>query len=135
MVIVIKITLLAGFYASDDWSCEVEVEESMSLEDLHYEILNIVKFDNDHMYQFFVSRREFGSERIHYDNREYSLNIKLSDLFPLPKNRKLFYNFDFGDEWVFQICKTRKKEKQPIDEKIYPIVISESGKKPEQYPD
>ena len=53
------------------------------------------------MYMFFVSRRDFGSERIHYDDREYSLGSKLLNLFPLPKNRKLFYNFDFGDDWIF----------------------------------
>jgi hypothetical protein len=107
----------------------------MSIHDLHVEILNIIKFDNDHMYQFFVSRREFGSERIHYDDREYSLDTKLIDLFPLPKSRKLFYNFDFGDNWIFQISKSRKKAKHSIDEQMYPVVISESGKKPEQYPD
>ncbi|WP_037027324.1 IS1096 element passenger TnpR family protein [Psychromonas aquimarina] len=134
MIIVIKITLLSGFYASNEWSCEVEVDESIALEELHAEILNIIKFNNDHMYQFFISRREFGSERIHYDDREHSLSTKLLDLFPLPKNRKLFYNFDFGDDWIFQISKTRKKAKQPINGQIYPRVITESGKKPEQYP-
>jgi len=135
MIIVIKITLLSGSYASDEWSCEVEVDESMMLEDLHHEILDIVKFDNDHMYQFFVSRREFGSDRVHYDDREHSLSTKLSELFPLPKNRKLFYNFDFGDDWIFQVSKTRKKAKKSSAGQIYPRVISEPGKRPEQYPD
>ena len=55
MTIAIKITLLAGFYASDDCSCEVD--ENMKLDDLHVAILNIIKFDNDHIYQFFTSRR------------------------------------------------------------------------------
>tara|TARA_R110001583_G_scaffold16561_13_gene67828 strand:- start:877 stop:1293 length:417 start_codon:yes stop_codon:yes gene_type:complete len=135
MIVVIKITLLSGFYASEEWSCEVEVDENISLADFHVEILNIVKFDNDHMYQFFVSRREFGSERIYFDDREHSLSTKLIDLFPLPKSRKLFYNFDFGDDWIFQISKSRKKAKHSTDGQIYPVVISESGKKPEQYPD
>lgn len=135
MIITIKMTLVSGFYASEDWSCEFEVDESIILKDLHEELLNIVKFDNDHLYQFFISRLEFGSERVKYNDREHSLSTKLSDLLPLPKNRKLYYNFDFGDEWIFQISKTRKKAKQPVAGQIYPLVVSVSGKMPEQYPD
>ena len=135
MTIVIKIQLLAGLYATSDWSCDIEVEESISLVDLHNEIQRVVNFENDHLYTFFISRRAFGSERTNLDDEEHPVECKLSDLFPLPKNRKLFYWFDFGDDWIFQISKSRKKPKKVNDGLHSSTIISESGNKPEQYPD
>ena len=47
---------------------------------------------------------------------------------------KLYYLFDYGDEWIFQIKKSRKKKK--LNEKIkYPQLIESTGTNPEQYPD
>ena len=33
--------------------------------------------------------------------------IALQRIWPLPKSMKLFYWFDFGDDWKFQINKER----------------------------
>ena len=44
---------------------------------------------------------------------------------------KLFYWFDFGDDWKFQI--TLRKLKAPKPGNQYPRVISEIGPKPQQY--
>jgi hypothetical protein len=135
MIITIKVQLASGLHAREEWSCELEVEEATSLNDLHRVIQDAVGFDDDHMYMFFISRREFGSERTSFDDSEHSLDTKLSGLFPLPKSRKLFYWFDFGDDWIFQVSKTRKKPRQATAGQLYPAIVSESGKKPEQYPD
>ena len=62
------------------------------------------------------------------------LETKINNLFPLPKNKKLYYWFDFGDDWKFQITKSRKKQKEPVPNERYPKIVSESGIKPEQYP-
>jgi hypothetical protein len=52
---------------------------------------------------------------------------------PLPKGQKLFYWFDFGDDWKFEITLKDSKEKKPGVK--YPVVIEEKGRKPEQYPE
>ena len=47
----------------------------------------------------------------------------------------MFYLFDYGDSWVFQVSKTRKKPFEPITDINYPNIVSQSDFKPEQYPD
>jgi hypothetical protein len=43
--------------------------------------------------------------------------------------------FDFGDQWIFQINKTRHKDKVIQPGIVYPRVIEAKGKNPEQYTD
>jgi hypothetical protein len=59
--------------------------------------------------------------------------ITLEGVFPLPKNMKLFYHYDFGDGWRFEIRKTRKKPTPPVQGIEYPRVIESIGPNPEQY--
>ncbi|OQK56233.1 hypothetical protein [Vibrio vulnificus] len=61
MYISVKVNLVSGLYAYEDWSCEIELSQKTSLRELNEIILNAVGFDNDHFSQFFISRREFGS--------------------------------------------------------------------------
>ena len=51
------------------------------------------------------------------------------------KDVTLYYLFDFGDQWVFQINKTRHKDKAPEPGATYPRVVESKGKNPIQYPD
>ncbi|MGB5855556.1 MAG: hypothetical protein WBH20_09910 [Oceanisphaera sp.] len=133
MIITLSIKLVAGMYAETEWACELEIADSVSLHDLHDAIQGAVGFDNDHMYSFFISRQEFGSERIHFDGEEFSLDDDIASLFPLPKGKKLFYWFDFGDDWIFQVAKSRKKPREPQPGRHYPFVTTETGSKPVQY--
>ena len=121
----------------------IEIEPTATFLELHEAIQDAVGFDNDHLFEFFIGR--------HPGNRVYTIggepnwdtfnpvrtyqNVRISSVWPLPTGMKLYYLFDFGDNWLFQINKTRHKEKliQPgID---YPRVIEARGKNPEQYPD
>ena len=135
MIITLSIKLVAGMYAEQAWACELEIADSVSLHELHDAIQSTVSFENDHLYSFFISRQEFGSQRIHFDDEEYSLDVELASLFPLPKGKKLFYWFDFGDDWIFQVSKSRKKPKESQPGREYPAVVGETGTKPVQYPD
>lgn len=122
----------------------IEINSNASLIDLHLAIQEAVNFDNDHLFEFYLGR--------HYRNRavtigndnmwdDFNLNdayekTKLTDIWPVPsKGLKLFYLFDFGDSWYFQITKTRRKEKAPEASISYPRVIESSGENPEQYPE
>jgi hypothetical protein len=51
----------------------------------------------------------------------------------LPKGHKLYYHFDFGDDWVFEISR-RQHGKQGDRNAIYPQLLQEMGRRPIQYP-
>ena len=97
MIITLKTTLLRGRYCEADWSANIELDESATLEDLHDAIQKAVDFDNDHLYCFFMSRTDRSRSREYFDDENELIFTKtLKDLFPLPKKQSLFYLFDWG---------------------------------------
>ena len=101
-----------------------------------------VFFDNDHLFDFFVgkncrNRAQLFSDPEDWDSDPYDVfgNIKLSSIWPMQDGMKLFYHFDFGDDWYFQITKTKHKEKSPEPNKSYPALIKSVGPNQIQHPD
>lgn len=109
------------------WSKTIEVREDLSLRQLHKCIQEIVEFDDDHLYEFYLGKNP--------RNKAYSVSktTKLNELYPLT-GYKLYYLFDFGDSWLFQIKKSRKKMLEEQNKK-YPYLVGSTGVNPEQYPD
>ncbi|MDL1980042.1 MAG: plasmid pRiA4b ORF-3 family protein, partial [Deltaproteobacteria bacterium] len=68
MIWILKVELLFGAYAEEEWEGTIEIESSSTLEDLHFALQDILNFDNDHMYEFYVSRTERSRDRIRYDD-------------------------------------------------------------------
>jgi len=133
----LQIKLLEGAWADGDWQATVALDEATTLEDLHGLIQRVVGFDNDHLYSFFVARTPRSWDRVVYDEEEEAnvpWEVPLNSLFPLAKHRKLFYLFDYGDNWVFQVSRTRHKPYEAEPGAEYPKVIAEQGDKPVQYP-
>jgi len=118
------------------WHAVLEVDSSTTLNELHVAIQNVVKFDSDHMYEFFIARTANSRDKRHYDMEDGSLDTtRVADVLPLPKDRKLFYLFDYGDNWIFRVSMTRTKPSEPEKGVQYPRLIKEVGERPEQYPD
>ncbi len=121
----------------------IEIKSNATFLQLHEAIQDAVDFNNDHLFDFFIGR--------HSGSRVYTIGgepnwdtfnpvktyrkIRISSVWPLPSGMKLFYLFDFGDSWIFQINKTRHKNKSVQSGINYPRVIEVKGKNPEQYPD
>ena len=121
----------------------IEIKPSATFLELHEAIQVAVNFDNDHLFEFFIGR--------HPGNKAYTIggepnwdtfnpvrtyrNVRISSVWPLPTGMKLYYLFDFGDNWLFQINKTRHKDKLIQSGIVYPRVIEARGEDPEQYPD
>ena len=119
-----------------NWHVTIAIESSSTLEELHSAIQEAVEFDNDHMYEFYISRTERSQRRVVFDDENKKLyNTSLENIYPLEKAQKLYYLFDYGDSWLFKITKSRKKEQKAKEGVEYPYVIDEVGSKPEQYPD
>jgi Plasmid pRiA4b ORF-3-like protein len=135
MIWMLKIELLFGLYAKEECIRFIEIDSSSTLEDLHLAIQDAVDFDNDHLYEFYISRTERSRDRIRFDDENGGIyEVTLASLYPLEKRKKLFYLFDYGDNWVFQITKSRKKPTEPKKGIKYPRVVERVGKNPEQYP-
>lgn len=135
MIKTLKITLIRGMYYQHEWSGNIELDESSTLEDLHHAIQHAVNFDNDHSYSFYLSRTERSGSREYFDDENGLIfSQTLKDLFPLPDKRCLFYLFDWGASWIFKISPSRKRPHDPVKGMKYPRLESEAGVKPEQYP-
>ena len=124
------VTLTISFPYDEDeqpWSRTIEVKEDFTLVRLHKYIQEIVEFDDDHLYEFYIGKNP--------RNRASSVPKKtqLNEIYPL-KGYKLYYLFDFGDSWLFEIKKSRKKKAENKETK-YPLIIESTGVNPEQYPE
>ncbi len=121
------------------WEAIIEVPVDYSLYEFHLFIQKIINFENDHLFEFYAARNERNRKLIFsdeagnpYDGGEFE-DILLKDVYPL-KGLKLYYLFDFGDNWIFEIHKLRKKAiaQEGIE---YPRMVTENGSKLIQYAD
>ena len=123
-------TLTISFpYDEDDipWFKIIEVKEDFRLFELHEYIQDLVEFDNDHLFKFYVDKNPRNLKNA------VSEGMRLNEIYPIT-GYKLYYLFDFGDSWIFQIKKSRKKRNENKNT-IYPVLIESTGINPEQYPD
>jgi Plasmid pRiA4b ORF-3-like protein len=132
MIWTLRIKLLR---CEDEWSADIEIDPTSTLEQLHYAIQKAVNFDNDHLYAFYTARSERNRNREVFDEgNERVYDTTLEALFPLEIRKSLFYLFDYGDEWMFKVIKTQKRPHDPKEGVVYPRVAAEAGTKPVQYP-
>lgn len=135
MITTLKITLVRGRYYEDDWTANIELDESSTLAELHDAIQMAVGFDNDHGFSFYFSRTDRNRSGEYINDDDESIDTQtVKDMYPPPERQSLFYLFDWGDEWVFKISQSRKRLQQTSPGVVYPRVESESGIKPVQYP-
>lgn len=143
----LRIECVGGAYWENTYWFTVEVPSTISLTGLSSLILSSTKFSNDHGYEFY-SGRNHRNKKVSYpahsddyfslpeiEDNPFELDtILLKDIYPLPKSCKLYYMFDYGDSWIFEIRKSRKKI-EIIKNRNYPYFKTVTGKSPQQYPD
>jgi len=108
--------------------------------DLHEVIQDAVEFGRDHPFTFYTAnssspwaRMNWLTEEDEWQARESAFcRVNLKDIYPLGR-RKLYYLFDFGDKWTFEVRKA-KGGKVPEPGVVYPRVIEAFGPNPQQYP-
>jgi len=57
----------------------------------------------------------------------------LEEIYPLPRLKKLYYLYDFGVSWIFEIRK-KGRGKAPVEGEDYPCVVHATGPQPLEYP-
>jgi hypothetical protein len=112
----LAIRCVAGLYLKEPFLRVVEVKTSTTLNDLHKLIRKLTDFDDDHLTTFYLANTLNGRKAWLVDPDEMDdapdtwregplWKIRLSEIYPLPKHKKLYYWFDFGDCWIFEIRK------------------------------
>ncbi len=131
----LKVKLVSGIHARGPWEATLEIDSSATLEDLHPAIQSAVQFSDDHMYMFYTARTHRSRDRTAYEREDGVLHeTTLAELFPLSQDRKLFYWFDFGDDWIFSIGRTRAAPLIADKRRKYPRLVGTRGDTPVQYP-
>ena len=126
-IVTLDIKLSGWRKDANSWSTRIEVLADTTLSELHYTIQRLVDFDDDHLHEFFVGRNR-RDRKLTFGEPASPLNINdgeeapLSSVFPIPKGYKLYYHFDFGDDWLFEIT-CRPNTKQADRKTKYPSLV------------
>lgn len=105
----------------------------LKLEDLHKAVQKAFKFDDDHLYSFFMDTKRYSKHAYHSpmsDEGPFVDEVTIGEL-ELYEGQKIMYFFDYGDSWEFevQLLKINKDEIPPKEPKI----IEAKGEAPKQY--
>lgn len=116
------------------WWRSIAMTDQMSLDDLAYAILSAVEFDDtEHLYEFSY-RNRFGvtvnAGHEYCDGPLFAADVLIGSL-PLERGQSMMFQFDFGDDWRFDV----KLEKiAPPDPKMKkPEFGPTHGPAPRQY--
>ena len=139
MAIKLKVECVQGRYLHKTCVRVIALDDSASLWDLHEAIQDAVSFGRDHPFEFYVANSASPRARMDWitlagdweDKVDAFQNAPLKDIWPLGR-KKLYYWFDYGDRWIFEIRKMRSSK---ADASLtVPQVIDRIGPDPLQYP-
>ncbi len=140
MILKLSIECVRGHYLEETCIRVIEFDENTDLYDLHEAIQDAINFGCDHPFSFYLANSSSPLAKKHWvsENEEWRdmesdfVRIRFKDVYPLGR-KKLYYLFDFGDKWTFEIRKARGAKKPETGVK-YPRVVEAVGPAPEQYP-
>ena len=139
MTIKLRVKCVRGMYWKEECVRVIAMDDSTSLLDLHEMIQDAVSFDQDHPFEFYVANsaspwaeKAWVTLAEDWDEKVDAFEAThLKDIWPLGR-KKLYYWFDFGDDWIFEIRKMRSaKADASLDT---PQILERVGLDPEQYP-
>ena len=137
-IFTLSIACVGGMYLTEEYRFVMDFPEDSTLAQLASDILGVVDFDGDHMSAFYLAnglrgkKTWFTADGEWDDDDSRMLAMPLSEIFPLAKNKKLYYTYDAGASWLFEIRK-QGKSSLPLAGLEYPRIVSQEGKKPSEY--
>ena len=139
MIVKLRVVCIFGRFLSDECVRVIAMDDSSSLYDLHEMVQEAVSFERDHPFTFYTANsgspwaeRNWIADEEDWTQMERAFErTKLRDVWPLGR-KKLYYWFDFGDKWIFEIRKMRSAKGDA--ELPVPIVLQRIGADPQQYP-
>jgi hypothetical protein len=124
-----------GSYLEEGFLRVIEVSSDMYLSELHLLIQQLIGFSDEQLEECFMATRLRG-KKIRFmaspgntQSDPPPLNQTLSELFPEGSRKRLFYSFNFGDSWIFEIKKV-SEDALPVVAANYPRVVQTEGAQP-----
>ena len=137
-ILTLSIACIGGRYLTEAYRFTLDVPADSTLDDLASFILGMVDFDGDHLSAFYVANGWRGKKTWFTADGEWDeddddmWDIRLCDIFPLGRNKKLYYVYDFCSSWCFEILK-KGRETAALVGQEYPCIVSQQGTKPSEY--
>src|ERR1039458_4015409 len=83
----------------------IQVQDTVNLPQLHKVIQIVMGWENSHLHRFTVDRRRrLGKFDAFDDHHRYASEITLRLLLGEQDNKFLYYEYDFGDGWIHEVC-------------------------------
>jgi hypothetical protein len=124
---------------TEEFRFVVELRADSTLDELASIILDTVHFDGDHLSEFYLANGLRGRKKTwltadgEWDGDDSAVWARrLLDIFPIAKNKVLYYEYDAGSAWRFEIIK-KGKEKMPLAGHEFPQIVEEHGNRPLEY--
>lgn len=137
MIYRLTVECIEGWHYDHETIRIIDIDESAIMHDLFNIIREVNNFGFEHSHLFYLGRTPKNKKIIFGDKDDYYLsecrpyNSILSSIFPLG-NLKFYFLYDFGDEWIFQIKKSRKLFEADSNVK-YPEIVEKIGEDPESH--
>lgn len=134
-VYTLSIDYVGGGYLGEKFQRVIEVPCDMSLCALHKLIKHLTGFNDDNIHDCYVASSIRG-KKIWFKRRgqwktdgEPAFENSIDQVFISKTKRKLYYSFEFGDNWIFEIG--RKGDKgPPMFDRSYPRIVHSRGMRP-----
>jgi hypothetical protein len=134
-VYTLSIDYVGSGYLGEKFQRVIEVPCDMSLSSLHLLIQHLTGFDDEKIHDLYVASSIRGKKLWYKRQGEWksdgrsAFSVPIDQVFVRNTKRKLYYSFEFGDNWLFEIG--RKGEKgSPVSDKKYPRVVHAEGMRP-----
>ena len=114
----------------------IEIRGDQSLDDLHAMLQRAFRWDDDHLYAFFLSGKRWDPRSEYDDPRaEEGRDAAryLLEYLSLKRGQKIAYVFDFGDEWWVTLRLERIAPGGVNARRKYPRLAEKEGRAPPQY--
>lgn len=133
----LAIECVAGVHLRKEFGFVVEIRSDATLNDLAMTILDIIQFDGDHLSEFYLAKDRHARERIQLAEDspwedDAMDDVRLCDIFPLARKQLLYYAYDPGSNWCFEI-EMKVPETMATPRRKYPRVVDRHGRRPPEY--
>ena len=100
----------------------IQVQDTVNLPQLHKVLQIVMGWENSHLHRFTVDRRRHRGEFDAFDNQHHHASkVTLRLLLGEQDTQFLYYEYDFGDGWIHEVC--NEKAQPPEPGKLYPFCI------------
>ena len=134
-VFTLSIDYVGGGYPGEKFQRVIEVPSNMHLLSLHKLIQHLTGFNDDKISDFYIASSIRGKKEwfkragVWKQAGIAAFDTAIDQVFISKTKRKLYYSFDFGDNWIFEVGRKGEVE-APLYHMQYPRIVHSRGFRP-----